>query len=231
MSKRFHVIVVDPPWEFDDTLTMSKVKRGAKSQYKGVLTAEDIRRLRVQAVAADDAVLVLWTTSGHLRAAFEVMETWGFEYKQTWVWVKTGKNEKRLLRAHHNSKLAFGMGHLGRNCHELMLVGICGNIYRMRRNRAQRTVFLAPKQHLTLHDGREVSHSVKPESIQDALERIFPEANCLEIFARRQRNGWTCIGNEAPATYGEDVRKSLRKLRCKKQLRAVKKVEVRTTCS
>ena len=42
---------------------------------------EDIKGLNVEALAADDSILWLWTTNAHLPLAFEVVNTWGFEYK------------------------------------------------------------------------------------------------------------------------------------------------------
>lgn len=35
----------------------------------------------------------------------------------------------------------------------------------------------------------------------------------LDIFARRARPGWTCIGLECPTSLGEDVRVSLDRLK------------------
>lgn len=46
-------------------------------------------------------------------------------------------------------------------------------------------------------------HSAKPEGVQDLLERLVganaqgPD-ECLELYARRFRKGWTCFGNELP---------------------------------
>ena len=45
------------------------------------LAIEDIKALPVQAIAAEDALLWLWTTTAHLRVSFEVVEAWGFTYK------------------------------------------------------------------------------------------------------------------------------------------------------
>lgn len=46
------------------------------------------------------------------------------------------------------------------------------------------------------------SHSQKPEEVQDRIERLFPlpsdgsQGYYLEMFARRARPGWVCLGNE-----------------------------------
>jgi hypothetical protein len=50
---KFNVIIADPPWKFDDKLTMSSVKRGAESQYKGVLSVDDIVNIDVQSIVGD----------------------------------------------------------------------------------------------------------------------------------------------------------------------------------
>lgn len=105
--------------------------------------------------------------------------------------------------------LVFGMGRLARSCKETFLVGVRGKkLYSYVKNKGIRDVFFAPA-------GR---HSEKPECFQDALDEMFPEGNRLEMFARREREGecftrdWTCVGNECPATPGEDIRDSLKRL-------------------
>jgi N6-adenosine-specific RNA methylase IME4 len=49
-------------------------------------------------------------------------------------------------------------------------------------------------------------HSQKPDEVQDRIERLI-DGPYLELFARRRRAGWTCIGNELD---GLDIRDSLR---------------------
>jgi N6-adenosine-specific RNA methylase IME4 len=51
-------------------------------------------------------------------------------------------------------------------------------------------------------------HSAKPEEMQDRIERLLT-GPYLELFARRRRPGWVCIGNELD---GLDVRDSLARL-------------------
>jgi N6-adenosine-specific RNA methylase IME4 len=104
--------------------------------------------------------------------------------------------------------LAFGMGRLARSCKETFLVGVRGSPYKHLKNKSIRDVFFAEAG----------PHSQKPECVQDALDEMFPEGNRLELFARRQRGHtaheylWTCVGNEAPDTMGEDIRDSLKRL-------------------
>ena len=226
MSK-FEVIVADPPWSFGDKLKMSKVKRGAEANYD-LLTQEDIKNLPVKDIAAESAVLALWVPSSLLQEGLDVMEEWGFSQKQTHIWVKTKKEPlkaicKDLIRElkdsdmksltssfkdvfgqfNLNGVLAFGMGRLFRQTHEVVLIGVRGKVYDKLADKSQRSVHLFPA----------TKHSKKPEILQDMLERMFPNTKRLEMFARRSRTGWTCLGNECPDTLGEDIRDAIDRLR------------------
>jgi N6-adenosine-specific RNA methylase IME4 len=90
--------------------------------------------------------------------------------------------------------LAFNMGHTFRAATEHALIGTRGSVKKLIRDHSQRNVSLDPQ----------LEHSAKPETLQDRLERMV-DAPRLELFARRSRRGWTCIGNEAPATMGQDI--------------------------
>lgn len=104
--------------------------------------------------------------------------------------------------------LAFGMGRLARSAKESCLIGVRGSPYKHLKNKSIRDVFFAEAG----------PHSQKPECVQDALDVMFPGGQALELFARRQRDSfpdddrWTRIGNEAPATMGEDIRDSVKRL-------------------
>lgn len=234
---KYDLIVADPPWSFDDKLTMSDVKRGSESQYD-VLTTADIIKLDVESIAADDAVLVLWVPSSLIQEGLDCMKAWGFDQTQTFVWVKTKKPDnifkalkkdikiamklafddrsyqdavafreiveplKMLDSFDLNDCLNFFMGRLFRQTHEIALVGKRGKVYDKLENKAQRSVLLDIN----------LKHSAKPEGLQDRLEIMFPKANRLELFARRVRPGWETVGLECPATLGEDIRDSIKRL-------------------
>lgn len=42
-------------------------------------------------------------------------------------------------------------------------------------------------------------HSRKPDVSYEIIERLYPDAKRLEMYARRQRQGWDCWGNEVQA--------------------------------
>ena len=193
MIKMMSVIVSDPPWSFDDSLSMTTTPRGAEANY-ATMTNADITALRVKELA-DPAgcVLALWCPSSLLQTGLDVMKVWGFEQKQTYIWTKTKKvplvevmmDVKRLcpilpvvmeIRAtlhktfdgkiaiadivreamqsfSMNDVLAFGMGRIFRQTHEVCLIGINKTgIYKRLENKSQRSVSLAEK----------LGHSTKP---------------------------------------------------------------------
>lgn len=223
--KLFKLIAADPPWVHSDQLTMSKVKRGAKSQYESLMTTENLKGLEISRIVHDDALLALWVPGTHMQDGLDVMKAWGFSQKQIWVWVKIKKSPldklKKLFKAPYdksafniamtefniNDILSFYMGHYFRQTHELCLIGVRGKLASKVTNHSQRSVFLGPIG----------NHSEKPEALQDMLELMFKsddeEINKLELFARRDRKGWTCLGNECPSTFSEDIRESLSNLK------------------
>jgi N6-adenosine-specific RNA methylase IME4 len=219
MSK-FHVICIDPPWGFSDPLTMSEVARGASSQYP-VLNFDELKKLKVSDLANQDALIAIWTPSSLLQEGLDLLKSFNFRQTQMIVWNKTVKdpfkNIKNKLKSNdynksfidesfnninYNDILGFGMGRLWRNCHEVALIGVRGKIYQHLKNKSQRTVHFHPNE----------KHSKKPEYLQDQLDLMFPDDDIkkLEIFARRVKPGWTCIGNEVCS--GEDIRDSIEKL-------------------
>jgi N6-adenosine-specific RNA methylase IME4 len=230
--KKFQVICIDPPYAFSDALNMSDVPRGAEANYK-TMSIKDIIDLPVKNIAdPNGCVLVIWVPSSLLKEGIQIMESWGFSLKQNYIWVKSKKSpiedivslaskilSKKGLDTFQdfcdardraldlfrefslNNVLGFGMGRLFRNTHEIALVGINSTkIYKQLQNKSQRTVSIEPNER----------HSKKPENLQNSLDLMFPDANKMEIFARRVRPGWTCLGNEVCG--GEDIRDSLKKL-------------------
>jgi N6-adenosine-specific RNA methylase IME4 len=200
-KQKFDVIVADCPWPFKDSLKMSDVARGAEANYD-TMTISDIKGLAVKDVCnPSGAVLCLWVPGSLLKEGLAVLEAWGFQHKQTYVWVKTKKHvSKQYDYEKPNNMLAFGMGRLFRQTHEIALIGISNTkVYKKLKNRSQRSVCLAPN----------LKHSSKPDDLQNALERMFPRSKKLEMFARRVKPGWTCLGNEID---GKDIRVALSEL-------------------
>lgn len=133
------------------------------------MTVGTIAALPVGELAADDAHLYLWTTSRFLPAAFDVAMAWGFEYAQTLVWCKPAKGV--------NQGAFVGST-------EFILYCRRGHLEPLSRHMG--TWFTWPRS----------AHSRKPDAFQDLVETVSP-GPYLELFARRQRIGWSTWGNEA----------------------------------
>lgn len=225
---KFNIICADCPWPFSDPLSMTDTKRGAEANYN-TMTMDDIKNLPIQNISADDSVLILWCPSSLLPQGLDIMKYWGFDFKQTNIWVKIKNNPLKFLTKNifinlfqadsyklssikkiisdsvfdFNNILSFGMGRLFRQTHEIALIGVKGKVYKFIVNKSQRSVHLF----------KALKHSKKPELMQDMLEKMFPNfENKLELFARRDRDGWVCLGNEASLSYKEDINISLKKL-------------------
>jgi N6-adenosine-specific RNA methylase IME4 len=199
---KYQVIICDPPWSFNDKLAKMKAptKRSAASQYD-VMSLRDIKALDVMDLA-DPAgcVLALWVPGSFLEASVDVYRDWGFKLKQNYVWVKTKKNLNMNDGVIPSRMLAFGMGRLFRQTHETALICTSGkSVYTSLEDHSQRSVCFAPN----------LGHSHKPQNLHQSLEAMFPEANKLEMFARRVTPGWTCVGKEID---GKDISDAIQEL-------------------
>lgn len=171
MGEGYSVVVLDPPWLEQGG---GKVKRGADRHYPLMKTAE-IEQLLVEDWAipekmADPSVCFLWVTNNFLPDGLRIMSAIGFRYVTNLVWAKD----------------RFGLGYYFRGQHELCLFGVKGKW-----GRPQGTSS-------TLLGGAKLprrKHSQKPDELAEMIERRF-DGSYLELFARRERDGWDCMGNE-----------------------------------
>lgn len=166
------VLVADPPWLFGDKLPGGG--RGAVKHYP-CLPVGEICTFPLPPLA-DDALLFLWRCAAMQAEALAVAESWGFVIKSEIVWRKVGASGQPRI----------GMGRYVRNAHEVCLIGSRGKGHRLIANRAVPSVFDAPRG----------EHSAKPDAFYELVERLAGDGPRVELFARRRRPGWTCMGNE-----------------------------------
>lgn len=138
------------------------------------METEDICAMNIP--SSPNCILFLWTTSPHLTAAIKVIKAWGFTYKTSAVW------DKKVI----------GMGYYFRLQHELLLVAIKGEPGTPD-PRSRRSSVLQCKR------GK---HSRKPDHFYEIIERMYPDARKLELFARQTRPGWSSWGNEVEGKQG-----------------------------
>lgn len=185
MTGAFGCIIADPPWAYRDRmLGMKSTGNGAAHWYE-VMSVERISDfLAEQCVQVlDDAHLWLWATNAFVEQAHAVARAWGFEPKTIATWVK-GRIDNGRLVSH------IAQGRYLRNNTEHVVFAVRGRAKPAVRNIP--TAFVHPGR----WPGRK--HSDKPYVIHEWAERMSP-APRLELFARRERAGWTCLGREVAA--------------------------------
>ena len=166
-SKKFDVILADPPWEYK---AWPSKKWGVTftHHYKS-MKLEDVKNLPVQSLCKENCVLFLWTTCPNIPNALEVIKAWGFTYKTiAFVWIKQNKK---------NNNLFMGCGHYTRANAELCLLAIKG-----------RPKKLSSAVHQVIISHRR-EHSRKPDEQYSKIEQLFGGYK-LELFARYKREGW-----------------------------------------
>lgn len=190
---KYKVISLDPPWPYDRTSG-----QGVANKQYNLMTWDDLYALgpQIKAVAAPDCAIFMWTTAPLLVETVEMVKAWRLRYvTKAFSWVKT----------YNAGGIFFGIGsYTASNTEDVWLLSN-GTPQRKAKDVSQIVPTLIQEDAVVAPMGR---HSKKPEEVQDRIERLL-NGPYLEIFARRQRPNWTCIGNELD---GLDVRHSLARL-------------------
>jgi N6-adenosine-specific RNA methylase IME4 len=169
-DRRYPVILADPPWDYRVFNEKSGSARAAANHYP-TMKLDEIWKLPVGDIAAEDAILFMWTTAPNLEDSFTVLEAWGFEYKTHAVWVKHAQ----------------GLGFFLRGQHEILVIATRGDI----------PCPLPENRPSSVIDARRREHSRKPDEAYALIEGMYPDLPKIELFARQKRGGWQAWGNQA----------------------------------
>jgi N6-adenosine-specific RNA methylase IME4 len=161
-SGLYSVISIDPPWPYGREYDPDGSR--VANPYPE-MSIEDIKNIKLP--LEKDSVILLWTTHAFLPSAFEILNTWGAQYKATLVW-----NKQKL-----------GMGHWFRMQCEFCLVGIIGKPY------------WNNKKWPDIIEEKRREHSRKPDVFFDIVDEITAGKK-LEYFSREKRQNWDNYGNE-----------------------------------
>ncbi len=132
---------------------------------------DELKLMNVRGICAPDAHLWMWTTNPHLPEALELIDAWGFTYKTMLTW-----NKGRM-----------GLGWWLRSQTEHLIFAALSTKARV-----------GPGSWTTYLEAPWRGHSVKPPEAAEMIEALSPEPR-LEIFARGQRPGWTCLESDQEA--------------------------------
>lgn len=174
----YRTIVADPPWAPDLGGSWgARVDKGRPQRFYDTMPLDQIKALRVPSAA--QAHLYLWAIAAHVDWGYEVARAWGFEPVITWTWKKPGLgvgrfrcNTEHIIVARKGSRHGNPFGQGGRSSQ-----ATAGTLFEWPRGR----------------------HSEKPDPFYDLIETLSPGPR-LEMFARRERLGWDCWGNEVNST-------------------------------
>lgn len=162
LNPPYSTIVADPPWRYASAAT---TKADASKHYSTMPT-DDVCRMPVEELAADDSHLWVWATNGLMEDAYRVVRAWGFSPLTLVTWCKPGP----------------GVGHYLRNNTEHLIL-------------ASRGKPLTPdeKPLSTWYQWPRTPHSVKPPAAYDLIERVSP-APRVDLFCRSPRMDWDSFG-------------------------------------
>jgi hypothetical protein len=176
MSK-YSIICADPPWDYGGQTQHAGSKNsdtgGAIGHYPTMKTVDMITEFRplIDSWCEKDCLLFMWTTWPHLDQAISLGTGWGFKYVHTpFVWNKMKVNPGFYTMTQTEPVLCFKRG----------------KIPQPRGSRNERQLI----------EEMRTQHSAKPQECYTRIERMFPTQRKMEMFARIQRPGWDCFGNE-----------------------------------
>ena len=168
---KYNIIYADPPWRFWEGGEKNQ------SQHYQTMEFEDIAKLPIQDIAADNCILFLWATRVILPEAIELINRWGFKYSTIgFVWIKS-KQDK--------TGFAFGNGNWTRANAEYCLIGIKGSIER--KDASVSEIIYEPRE----------EHSKKPAIVRDKIIQLVGDLSRIELFVRGELpKGWQGWGQE-----------------------------------
>ncbi len=164
-SGKFRVLLCDPPWKYGDGLTEDY---GPTGYHYPSMSISELCDMPVIDLVEDDAVLFLWVTSPLLFECEPIISAWGFQYKTSFVW----------------DKMKHNMGHYNSVRHEFLLICTRGSCV------PDVSTLIDSVQSI-----ERTGHSEKPEEFRKIIETLYPHGRRLELFARKQTEGWEVYGN------------------------------------
>ena len=177
-SNKYDLILSDPPWKQGKGGKKNvRPKSSGSSLDYPTCSLYEIKKHMAQAVSLcpNDSVLFLWTIDKYLHEAQQIAEELGYKLHARMIWNKvTGIPAAFTVR--------YG--------HEYLLYMYKGKLLPVAKNERG-------KIH-TVFEEKVKRHSQKPEVSYEIIKRLYPTAKKLEMYARRDREGFDVWGNEVP---------------------------------
>lgn len=173
-NRQYDLIYADPPWrqKKGGKKSVRPNSSGVELDYPTLSMDEIEAHLRqADSLTGENSVLFLWTIDKYLFEAQALAEKLGYKLHARMIWNKvTGIPAAFTVRYGHEYLLFMYKG-------RLRPVASRGKIH---------TVFTEQVK----------KHSQKPQKAYEIIEELYPNERKLELYARSERSGWDCWGNE-----------------------------------
>lgn len=185
-TEKYDIIYADPPWDYGGKMQYDKscIKSENENFERKIFISaanfkyptvklEQLKQLDVQSISAENSLLFMWATGPHMHNAIILGESWGFEYKTVaFVWDKQIHNPGRYTLSQTEFVLVFKRG-------------------KFPTPRGVRNI----RQLISCPRGK---HSEKPDAVIAGITQMFPTQRKIELFARKNFDGWDNWGLEIP---------------------------------
>jgi N6-adenosine-specific RNA methylase IME4 len=177
-NDQYDVALIDPPWKYYG----AGDKWAAAEKFYPTLSPERIAEFPVSNIVRPNGVVFVWATAPLLDIAIDTIRKWGFVFRGVaFVWVKSRRDGTPIGAQGVRPSIV-------KPTAEFVLAAS-----RVRRGRPM-PIADESVRNVVLSERRE--HSRKPDEIHSAIERLYPNAKRIELFARATREGWDSWGNE-----------------------------------
>jgi N6-adenosine-specific RNA methylase IME4 len=196
-QERAGLIYVDVPRHFNVHSDENGLARAPENHYP-TMTFGELCALPVPSIAAEDCILIYWSTAASLVDDLEIMAEWGFaslrprDSNGKLLWdpeaLLLHKAQGQYCSMQVWDKVRLGLGYWFRDRHEFILIGVRGNPVPPALGTQDESLFAEPKS----------AHSAKPLRVTAMIERLWPTTPKIELFQRgTTRPGWLVWGNQA----------------------------------
>lgn len=173
---QYNLILADPPWKQSKggKKSVRENSSGKPLDYK-TMSLNEIKDILKTAsnLTTENSILFLWTIDKYLFEAQEIAENLEYKLHARMIWNKvTGVPAAFTVRYGHEYLLYMYKGKL-----TPIALGERGKIH---------TVFTEQVKR----------HSQKPIISYEIIEKLYPNLNKIELFARNTRDNWDCWGDD-----------------------------------
>ncbi len=201
MPKKYDILYMDPPWQFNKrSNTNTKFGGGAMAHYP-TMTMKEIKALDYSKCLNDNALVYCWVTLAKLAECIDAITRDDIKLVATgFVWVKTNKLNDTPVKDKHlqitiDGKYTtpfYGVGNYTASNAEICLILRKGKMVKYDKKVSQ--IIISPRE----------QHSRKPTEAYERLTTMYPTQNKLELFARTSYPGFDVVGNQLNASTVEE---------------------------